>query len=148
MTTATAPEHTHRHVKTSLPPEAHNPGSKPLATFLGVFSIGLGLAELLRPKTVEKATGVHSRMLLRGYGLREIASGLGILTTDRPAFWLWSRVAGDVIDMATLAAAYADGGPRDRERAVRAALAVAPIAVLDVLCAAQHTHGDYDGTAV
>jgi hypothetical protein len=146
MHTATAPEHNQR-VKTSLPPGARNPGSKPLATFLGLFSIGLGLAELLRPRTVGKATGVHNRMLLRGYGVREIVSGVGILTTDRPAFWLWSRVAGDVIDLATLAAAYADGDSRDRARAVRAAVAVAPVAVLDVLCAAEHTHGDYDGTA-
>src|SRR5690348_8081634 len=98
----TALEHPN-HVKTHLPPEAHNPGFQPLATVLGLFSLGLGFAELLKPSAMQRATGVHNHSLLRGYGLREIISGIGILSTNRPVLWLWSRVVGDVIDMATLA---------------------------------------------
>jgi hypothetical protein len=147
MTTTTAPEHARR-IKTSLPPGAHNPGFKPLSTFLGLFSIGLGLAELLAPRTMARATGVRSTGLLRGYGAREITSGVGILSTDRPAFWLWSRVAGDVMDLATLAAAYSDGNSKDRSRAMMSAAAVAGVTVLDVLCACEHSCGtDYHGNA-
>jgi hypothetical protein len=145
--TYTEPDHG-RAVKTSLPDYARNPGMQPLATFLGLFSVGLGLAELLTPKAVERVSGVHSRGLLRMYGLREVASGLGILRTDRPAFWLWARVAGDVVDLATLAAAYADGNLVDRPRAVQAALAVAGVTALDVACAVEHSRNpDYRGTA-
>jgi hypothetical protein len=144
----TALEHPN-HVKTHLPPEAHNPGFQPLATFLGLFSLGLGFAELLKPSAMQRATGVHNHSLLRGYGLREIISGIGILSTNRPVLWLWSRVVGDVIDMATLASTYANGTQLDRERAVQAAIAVAPVAILDVVCAAAHTSNpDFDGTAV
>ena len=147
MTSTTAPERTRR-VKTELPRWARNPGSKPLATFLGLFSVGLGLAELLAPRTMARRTGVRHVGLLRGYGARELASGVGILGTDRPGFWLWSRVAGDAMDLATLAAAYAEGNSRDRGRAMMAAAAVAGVTVLDVLCAAEHTFGpDYHGNA-
>lgn len=147
MTTTTA-EPTSR-VKTSLPPGAHNPGFQPLSTFLGVFSLGLGLAELLMPRTMAARTGVRSPGLLRGYGLREIASGVGILTTDRPAFWLWSRVAGDIIDLATLASAMSSNNPADRRKAVESAVAVAGVTVLDVVCAAEHSRDrqGYQGTA-
>ena len=43
--------------------------------------------------------------LLRGFGLREIATGIGILTASNPRPWLWGRVAGDVLDVATVAVA-------------------------------------------
>lgn len=140
---ATALEHTPMNgVKTHLPERYRNPRPPaPLATFLGMFSIGLGLAEVLRPAKVAARTGVPYRGLLRAYGLREIAAGAGILASDRPAFWLWARVAGDVIDLATLAAAYAEVGEAGRRRAVEAAVAVAGVTALDVLCACEHTRG-------
>lgn len=42
--------------------------------------------------------------LIRAYGVREIAKGVGILTSPNPTPWLWGRVAGDALDLATLAA--------------------------------------------
>jgi hypothetical protein len=75
-----------------------------VVTGLAWFSIGLGLAELLAPRRVSKAAGMTKHnALLRGYGLREIATGVGLLTAKNPKPWLWGRVAGDVIDMATVA---------------------------------------------
>ena len=61
MSTAVAPGLTNR-VKTSLPPEYEEVGqsSEPLATFLGLFSIGLGLWELAAPRAVGRA---HRRPL-------------------------------------------------------------------------------------
>jgi hypothetical protein len=74
---------------------------KTVACGLGWFSIGLGLAEVLAPRTLERVLGIkHHGFLLRVMGLREIASGVGILTGRRPSGWLWARAGGDVIDIA------------------------------------------------
>ena len=74
-------------VKTEISSESRD-GSTPLATFLGLFSVGLGLWELMAPRQVAAATGVRSQALIQGYGARELGAGLGILTTPRPAGWL------------------------------------------------------------
>lgn len=140
MSTAVEPI-THR-VKTALPPEYQDTSKEdcePLATFLGVFSLGLGFAELFAPGVVSRLSGVRYPGLLRAYGLREITSGMGILLNRRPAGWLWSRVAGDVMDLATLGAAYAEGGRRDRTRVLAAAGTVAGVTALDIVCALDHS---------
>ncbi len=138
MTTATATGPAHP-VKTRLPRGVDNSAPQPLATFLGLFSIGLGLAESLSPRGMAGVTGVRSPGLLRAYGLREMLSGLGILTNDRPAFWLWSRVAGDAVDLATLGAAYTEASADDRKKILASAAAVLGVTVLDILCAAEHS---------
>ncbi|MEW6296759.1 MAG: SRPBCC family protein [Thermodesulfobacteriota bacterium] len=106
-----------------------------LARALGWFSIGLGLAEVAAPRSLARLIGVSDhRALLRVLGLREIASGLGILTTRRrPAGWLWARVGGDVVDLALLGAALESGNTR-RGRVTAAAAAVAGVTVVDLLC--------------
>jgi hypothetical protein len=139
---ANEPVYTHR-VRTSLPDRYDGYSSpRPLATFLGLFSRGLGLAEVLAPREMARRTGVHYPGLIRAYGLREIASGLGILADRRPAEWLWSRVAGDALDLATLGAAYAEGNAEDRRNAALAAAAVLGVTVLDLMCAQDHTRHD------
>jgi hypothetical protein len=139
MSSAT-PTMTHR-VKTRLPDEyqGYDTAPEPLADFLGLFSVGLGLWEVLDPRGVADATGVRYPGLLRAYGLREIAAGVGILSNRRPAGWLWARVAGDVLDLATIAAAYAEADEEDRRKALLAAAAVAGVTALDVLAAQQHS---------
>jgi hypothetical protein len=136
--TGTATQRTHA-VKTRLPDGVDNSSPQPLATFLGLFSMGLGLAESLAPGTMANVTGVRSPGLLRAYGLREMASGVGILTNDRPAFWLWSRVAGDAMDLATLGAAYAEAQGSDRTNIMASAAAVIGVAALDLVCAIEHS---------
>jgi hypothetical protein len=75
----------------------------PLVQGLGWFSIGLGLAELIFPREVSRSAGMTRHDdLLRGYGLREIATGIGLLVSSNPRPWLWGRVAGDVVDVATV----------------------------------------------
>ncbi len=127
-----------KQVKTTVPPL---PSPTPLATALGVFSLGLGLWEAFAPRSVGDRTGVRLPGLVRGYGVREIAAGIGILTSERPAFWLWSRVAGDALDLATLAAAYHRSLPADRRKTVQAAAAVLGVTVLDLACAYEHSGG-------
>src|SRR5215218_81610 len=88
---------------------------------LGVFSIALGLAELLAPRALARMTGMQGReTLLRAYGLRELATGVGLLASPDPRPWLWGRVAGDALDLSTLAlgAGARRGATRHRDAAL------------------------------
>jgi hypothetical protein len=116
-----------------------NSAPQPVAKFLGWFSIGLGLAEALTPNTMAKTTGVRSRGLLQAYGLRELVSGVGILTSKRPAFWLWMRSVGDGIDLATLARSFAKASPSNQVKIAAAAAAVLGVTALDIVCAVEHS---------
>jgi hypothetical protein len=109
-----------------------------LARALGWFSIGLGVAEVVAPRALSKLIGVKedNETLLRVLGLREIASGIGILTQRRPAGWLWARVVGDAIDLACLGAALASPDT-SRGGVAAAAAAVGGVMVADVICARQ-----------
>jgi uncharacterized membrane protein len=110
-----------------------------LAKTLGWFSIGLGLAQLLAPRGMSRAIGIGQRPgLMRTLGVRELASGVGILTRRQPANWLWSRVAGDAMDLALLSYA-ARSRPGQRGRISLATAAVAGVAVLDLLSSMETT---------
>lgn len=75
------------------------------ARALGWFSIGLGLAELAMPRRIARVAGMaNAPRLMRAYGLREIGTGIGILTSKDPSPWLWGRVVGDALDLATVGA--------------------------------------------
>ncbi len=106
---------------------------------LGVFSIALGVAELAFPGTIARTFGLDGRHnLVRSYGVREIAAGIGALQPN-PTPALWSRVAGDVLDLATLATGRrAEDGAKRRNAAV-AMIAVGAITLVDVLVAASLT---------
>jgi hypothetical protein len=110
---------------------------KMLANGLGWFSIGLGLYELLAPRHLGRTLGMEDKTgLIQAYGLREIATGVGILANRRPAEWVWGRVGGDALDLATLAPGL-DGDNPKRGNVAFAIGAVAGVALLDVLCAQQ-----------
>jgi hypothetical protein len=107
----------------------HQGRSETLAVGLAWFSIALGIAELAAPRLIARATGMRGREgLVRLYGLREIATGVGILMASDRKPWMWGRVAGDALDLATLAAA-----PK-RKPAIPLA-AVGGVAAIDVGCA-------------
>ncbi|MDB5798945.1 MAG: hypothetical protein JWP36_2847 [Paucimonas sp.] len=116
-----------------------NMAGMPLAKFLGWFSIGLGIAQLLAPRQMARVTGVkNGAAVMRAIGAREIASGAGILSRKQPSTWLWSRVAGDAMDLALLGLA-ASGPNARRNRVALAAAAVAGVTVLDLLSSVQQT---------
>jgi uncharacterized membrane protein len=106
---------------------------------LGWFSIGLGLAAIVAPGRVSRLIGLDNhRFLLRAVGIRELASGIGILTNRKPTAWLWSRVAGDVMDLALLRRAF--GNERANKVLLTAATAaVAGVTVMDVRCSLEYT---------
>ena len=103
---------------------------------LAYFSIALGALELFAAPKLTRMLGMRGKEdLVRAYGVREIVKGVGILSSSNPTPWLWGRVAGDALDLATLAAAY----PNNRKRTnVAIAIAnVATVAMLDVMAAQQ-----------
>lgn len=103
-----------------------------LALGLGWFSIGLGLAQLLAPRKVSAACGMKkNNTLMRALGVREITSGVGILSQKKTSKWMWSRVAGDAMDLAILGSALSSKRA-NKGRAIVATAAVAGIAALDV----------------
>jgi uncharacterized membrane protein len=107
-----------------------------LARALGVFSVGLGVAQILAPHGVARAIGLEeaeeNRRTVRALGLREIATGVGLLTQQRPAAFAWGRVTGDAMDLALLGRAMVSGR-NDNRRLAAAATAVAGVTVLDIL---------------
>lgn len=122
-------------------------GLEALAVGLGWFSIALGLAELLMTRSVARASGMQGHEpLLRLYGAREIAQGIGILLARDRTPWLMARVAGDVLDLATLGAAR-------NPRAAAAMLVVGGATALDLAATRavkrnrrrQQPHFDYSG---
>jgi len=90
--------------------------------------------ELFAPGVLARAIGLPDRSrLVAGYGIREIGTGIGILSADDPTAWIWSRVGGDGLDLATLAVPLAGQNSRKRG-AVLALLMVTGTTLLDVLC--------------
>jgi uncharacterized membrane protein len=109
-----------------------------MANGLGWFSIGLGVAQIAAPGGVARMIGLgddqKSRQMMHAVGLREIASGIGILSQSRPAGWLWARAGGDVMDLALLGGAFASEETR-KDRLAMAMAAVLGVAAMDVACA-------------
>ncbi len=129
-----------------LPPAvSHNGANGRLADRLGWFSLALGGAQLAQPGRVARMIGVpdtpQNRLLLRVLGAREIASGLGILSRDRQAPWLWSRVAGDAMDLVLLGLAFGSASSKRRQLGVATA-AVAGVAALDVVVGKRQARHD------
>jgi hypothetical protein len=119
-----------------------------LAGGLGWFSIGLGVLELAAAGPLARGLGMRGQEnLIRAYGLREIATGVGLLTSTDRRPWIMGRIAGDALDVATLLA----NGRRNRHP-VGLALglaAVLGVTVLDLVCAEalRTEEGDRVGSA-
>jgi len=114
--------------------------AKRLAKGLGWFSVGLGLAELLAPRTIANITGVSNERtgLIRLYGLRELAAGVMIFAQEKPTEGMWSRVAGDAMDLASLGMSFTSPDAK-KGRLAFATANVLAVTALDVMCARQLT---------
>jgi uncharacterized membrane protein len=118
--------------------EDRGTGGESLADFLGMFSIGLGLAQVLAPQGMSKLCGIRdaegNARLMRALGAREISNGIAILSRQQPEKALWSRVAGDALDLALLGKAMANP-ENSRGRALFATANVLAVTALDVMAA-------------
>ena len=71
---------------------------------LGWFSIALGLVEIAGGRRIADGIGARGQAgLVRGYGVREIATGVGMLARPASAAGPLARVGGDLLDLATIA---------------------------------------------
>jgi uncharacterized membrane protein len=126
-----------------------------LTRVLGWASVGLGAPLVLAPAGSAKALGLENgprqRAVLGGVGARELAAAAGLLGQRSP-LWLWSRVAGDLMDLALLASARSSprrphglkavrrgAGDSGRSRTAAATAAVALITAVDVYAAASRS---------
>ncbi len=107
---------------------------------LGWFSVGLGLAQLLAPRRLSQAIGVQPQpTAMRVLGAREVALGVGLLSSRQQSAWSWGRVAADAMDLGLLGAALRKAPPGARSRLGMATAAAAGIAVLDIVTSMQQT---------
>ena len=106
-------------------------GADRLARALAWFSVGLGVAELVAPGRIARTLGLDDKQgLIRAYGAREVASAVPTLSIDKP-IGLASRIAGDALDLGTLATGLQRDNPQRRNAAIATAL-VAGITLLDL----------------
>ena len=110
------------------------PDKDALTQFLGWLSIGLGTTQLLAPGAMCRLVGASgrgaSRRVMRLMGVRELTQGVGIMTRPRPTAWVWSRVAGDGLDLALLVLT---GVKNRRARTAFAIANVLAVTVPDIL---------------
>jgi uncharacterized membrane protein len=116
----------------------------PLPNILGWGSLGLGVPATTAPGLFAESIGVKDDAETRTWtllvGLREFAHAGGILALERPrpVRALWSRVAGDMMDLALLSAAWRS----KRENTFRLAAAtgaVVGIGIADVVASIRFT---------
>lgn len=115
-----------------------------LGLALGWFSVGMGLLQVLAPRGVGRAIGVgHHPVVLRLCGLREIASGIGLLSERSPAAFAWSRVAGDALNLALLRGAL-ESPTSSRARIAMAAAVMASVTAVDIYAGQRMTRTAFD----
>lgn len=101
---------------------------------LGWYSIGLGLTELLAAPRITRALGAEGREnLVRVMGVRELVHGVVCLSVNND-YGAMTRVAGDIVDLASLAALYRDDNPK-KDNVGKAIAAVVATTVADLAAA-------------
>ncbi|MGY6567065.1 MAG: hypothetical protein ACXIU5_20190 [Halomonadaceae bacterium] len=110
-----------------------------LARGLGWLGIGLGLYQLLAPRSVTRALSVEgAEAIVRLCGARGVATGIGALT-ENPKPALWARSAGDALDLAALLALLADRDHPKHGSVKLALVAVGASAAVSLYCAQDQT---------
>ena len=105
-----------------------------LAKGLGWFSLGLGIAEVIAPRSIARWLGMRdAENLLRSYGLREVLAGLGLLIAEDPRPWIIARTGGDAVDLATLVFTFRRNNPNNLNVGLALA-AVLGVTLADVVC--------------
>jgi hypothetical protein len=117
------------------------PPERRLAKFLGIFSFGLGIAQLAVPDRLNRLIGVKdtpkTRAIQRAVGVQELTAAQGIFSFSPPTPVLWTRVAGDVLHLGFLVKAL-DGRRNDSAKVKNAIGAVAGVALVDLFVAARY----------
>lgn len=109
-------------------------GSDLGARGLGFLSLMLGAMEVAGARPIAAMLGIRGQEnFVRLCGAREILQGAAILTARDPTLGVWVRVAGDALDIGTLAAEHYLGDRRKTKNLALALGAVLGITALDIL---------------
>jgi hypothetical protein len=91
--------------------------------------------DLVAARRIARIIGMpRSEGLIRACGVREMVSGAGMIAARNRAPWVWSRIAGDALDVAGLAPGLARTNER-RKYAWLMLAGVAAITAVDLLYA-------------
>lgn len=107
-----------------------------LSGALGQNAIGLGVWGTFFPKSVNRFLGMdaHPSVIQAAFGLREFYTGFSLVGDPTRTDVLWTRVAGDVFDLAVLSRLNRADNPKRGN--VRLALGVvAAVTALDLIAA-------------
>jgi len=100
---------------------------------LGLFSIGLGIAELAAPNQLARWMGVDdcgsTVPILRAFGAREALTGIGLLAKPQAAMGPWARVIGDALDMAYLTWAFNEKSVGKRRTVIALGIVAGALAI-------------------
>ncbi|MEV6653743.1 SRPBCC family protein [Streptomyces sp. NPDC051219] len=106
---------------------------------LGWFSTALGLAQITAPRALSRLSGVDdspdARAVMPLIGARELGHGALLLGSRRPAPWVWTRVAGDALDLTLLGRVLRTRTGDRQRRAAFTTAAVAGITAVDLFTA-------------
>lgn len=109
-------------------------GTDLAARGLGVLSLMLGAIEVTGARSLAAMLGIRGQeRFIQLCGAREILQGAAILSSRDPTMWVWVRVAGDALDIGTLAAEHYMGDGRKRRNMMIALGAVLGITALDLM---------------
>ena len=115
---------------------------------IGVTAIGLGLWGLLFPRHVSRVLGLNAPppVVRTLFGARELWTGFSLAGDPTKAGMLWTRVAGDIFDIAVLRSL--DHPANRRRGAAKAALGfVLAVTALDAITALRMSKVDRNGGA-
>ncbi|MCO5967719.1 SRPBCC family protein [Actinoallomurus soli] len=114
-----------------------------LARALGVASLGLGIAPLTASDVISRLCGVDdsrsARTMVRLVGLREWVHAVLLLGSRTPGPLVWTRVAGDAMDLSALGLAASNRRGHRRARILAVTAGVVGITVVDVYAALRGT---------
>jgi uncharacterized membrane protein len=138
---APAPEN----LRLTYMPRRERASDERIGDALGWLSVGLGLGALFAPRALGRAMGMTgSSSVLRAVGARELVSGMGLLTQRNRTPWLWSRVIGDVMDLALIGSAVRPGNP-GRGRALGALAIVGAVTAADIAASLRQSRRGREG---
>lgn len=120
-------------------PPLRNPFPSPrqareLTTPLGWLGVGLGLFKLLAARRVARTLGVPGPGVAV-CGARDLATGVAVLRSARPAHWLWLRAGAGALEMVALSQVARNRRGAATGTAVTTLGAVAALALVDAACA-------------
>ena len=118
-----------------------------MARALGVASAALGVPMVAAPDTVARLAGVDdievAPHVIQAVGVRELMHA-GTLLVGPPKS-VWTRVAGDAVDLVLLARAVTSRNGERQTRVSAATAAVAGIAAIDTVAAIRSRHTGQHG---